>query len=122
MKLYQKIARLIACINSAPDSNMFDTWETELTNIERNVLPHGSGFDSGCRILNTSRRNRIEISCDFHHMDEHGYYDGWSEHVVIVQPCLQYGFTLKVTGRNRDGIKEYIADVFHELLNMEVKP
>ena len=121
MKLYQKIARLVANINDAPDSKMFDSWETELTNIERNILLYDSGFGAGCKIQDNSRPDRIVISCNYHHMDEHGYYDGWSEHTAVVKPCLQFGFYVRVTGRNRNMIKEYISDTFHELLEMEVK-
>lgn len=121
MKLYQKIARLIACINSSPVSEMFDTWEMRLREIERSVLPSGSGFDAGCKIQDNSTSNKIVISCDYHHINGCGYYDGWSEHTVIVTPCLQFGFSMRVTGRNRNMIKDYISDTFHELLNNEVK-
>ena len=50
-------------------------------------------------------------------MTEHGYYDGWTEHDVIVTPSLRSpGFSLRITGRNRRDIKEYIADAFHDAL------
>ena len=53
---------------------------------------------------------------DFHHMDDNGYYDGWTEHVVTVKPSLCFDIEISVSGRNRNGIKEYILDTFHHLL------
>ena len=51
---------------------------------------------------------------------ETGMYDGWTEHTVTVRPSLQFGFRLSISGRNRNGIKDYIAEVFGEILNTEV--
>jgi hypothetical protein len=50
-------------------------------------------------------------------MNQHGFYTGWTEHVVTVLPSLQYGFTLKISGRNHRGIKDYISEVFYDALN-----
>lgn len=81
------------------------------------MLPHGSGFDAGCSVdMQKSTPQRIVIDTSFHHMDENGYYDGWTEHQVIITPCLMFGFVLKVTGRNRNQIKEYIADSFRDIV------
>jgi len=57
---------------------------------------------------------------DFHHMDENGYYDGWSEHVVTVKPSLCFDILITVSGRNVRDIKEYILDTFDYLLNVLV--
>jgi len=52
-------------------------------------------------------------------MDEHGYYDGWTEHKVIVTPHLTHEFDLKVTGRDKNGIKDYIVETFDNALDSE---
>jgi hypothetical protein len=50
-------------------------------------------------------------------MNEQGSYDGWTEHTVIVTPSLAMGYRLRITGRDRNGIKEYMHDVFNAALN-----
>lgn len=79
-------------------------------------LPSGSGFDNGSSVnLEQSTGQKIVIDTAFHHMDKHGYYDGWTDHKVIVTPCLQYGYQLKITGKNREGIKNYMYELFNDL-------
>jgi hypothetical protein len=76
-------------------------------------FPYGSGFNNGCSIdLEKSNGEKIVIKTAFHHMDENGYYDGWTEHTVIITPSLQYGFNVKVTGKNKNQIKDYIFEIF----------
>jgi hypothetical protein len=47
-------------------------------------------------------------------MDENGYYDGWSEHKIIITPDLVNDFNVKITGKNRNNIKEYINSCFSD--------
>jgi hypothetical protein len=85
-------------------------------------LPSGSGFDSGTTIdWDRSKPNRLVLSTSFHHMDENGTYDGWTEHSVIVTPSLTASFELRVTGPNRNDIKDYIAETFHTALSYVVE-
>ena len=49
-------------------------------------------------------------------MDEHGSYDEWTDHTVIVTASLIHGLNIKITGRNRNDIKEYLRDVFYDFL------
>jgi len=81
--------------------------------------PSGSGFDNGT-IVDKGRGGALEFRTAFHHMDDAGYYDGWTHHVVRVKPSLAWGFNLTVSGPNRNEIKDYIADVFDTWLNEEV--
>lgn len=94
-----------------------ERWTDRLAEIERNNLPSGSGFDSGTRIENVTSA-RVTFSTAFHHMNESGFYDGWTEHNVIVTPMFD-GIDIRVTGRDRNDIKDYIAQVFHETLTAE---
>lgn len=84
-------------------------------------LPRGSGFDSGTQFdEDNSRPDRVVFNTAFHHMDEGGFYDGWTEHQVIVVPSFVGGFSLRVTGRDRRQIKDYIADTFHHALSQVI--
>ena len=86
-------------------------------------LPQGSGFDDGCTIdLDASSPDRIVINAAYHHMDDHGSYDGWSEHQAIVKPSLAFGFDVRVTGRDRNDIKDYITYTIGEALSVQVDP
>jgi len=89
-------------------------WSDRLDWIERNVLPSGSGIDNGTTI-NRDRKDGVVLEVSFHHMDEHGHYDGWTDHVIHVAPSFS-GIDITVTGPNRNDIREYLADTFyHEL-------
>lgn len=123
-KLYQAMASNIDRINRNSDAaNPFAEMGREsLESLVREYLPSGSGFDSGCYVeTDQSRRDKIVIRCDFHHMDENGYYSGWTTHRAIVTPSLQFGFDLRITGKDKNGIKDYIADTIHAALVQEVE-
>ena len=100
-------------IESAWESVWFDRLDTDL----KDSLPSGSGFDSGSSLdLDASKPDKLVFKTSFHHMNEHGYYEGWSEHSVIITPSLVFGFDIGVTGKDKNSIKDYIAGVFHECL------
>ena len=55
-------------------------------------LPGGSGFDNGSAFnFHESRVDRLIFDTAYHHMNENGYYIGWTYHQVIVTPSLQFG-------------------------------
>lgn len=86
-----------------------------------NFMPSGSGIDSGTKIdWEQSTPLRLVFNTAFHHMDEMGGYDGWTEHKVIVTPSLTCAFDLKVTGRDRNEIKDYLGEVFNSALSEEI--
>lgn len=123
--LYALLAQLIdARARCQRDGNT--EWESRhgerIRMLGRDYLPHGSGLDSGTTVdLDASTGERLVIRADFHHMDEYGSYDGWTEHTVIVTPSLAFGFLVRITGRDRNSIKEYLHDVFHTALGAEVE-
>ena len=92
--------------------------ESKLSYLAKNYLPSGSGVDGGCEIHPQSHANNIGIVFSFHHMDEHGGYDGWTAHKAIVTPDFS-GIDVRITGPNRNGIKEYLGDLFHHALSEE---
>ena len=85
-------------------------------------FPSGAGFDSGTAIdLDVSTGNKLVFNTSFHHMDDSGYYCEWTEHRVTIRPDLQSGFHVaSVSGRDRNEIKEYIAEVFATTLLLRI--
>lgn len=87
------------------------------------LLPRGSGFDAGTKFVEFSKQGEwkktevIRFETSFHHMDEHGY-NGWSEHTVTVRPSFS-GIRISISGRDRNEIKDYIYEVFHDVLTSE---
>jgi hypothetical protein len=55
----------------------------------------------------------------FHHMNTHGYYDGWTDHIVTVRPDMMSGIRISITGKDRNQIKDYIHEVFYNWLTEE---
>lgn len=97
-----------------------DMWTPVLEHIN-SKLPSGSGFDSGSTFeIDSSSPDRLVFNTSFHHMNDVGYYDGWTGHNVIVTPSFD-GFNIRVTGKNRNDIKDYIGEVFHDILSEYVK-
>lgn len=85
-------------------------------------LPSGSGFDSGTEIdVESSGRLRLVLTTAYHHMNDGGFYDGWTSHTITVRPDLLFGFTLTISGKDKNDIKDYIGKVFTNALNAEVK-
>ena len=82
--------------------------------------PSGSGFNSGTRIvIEQSSDAKLAFYTSFHHMSEHGYYTGVTDHKVLARASFVYGTEITVSGRNHNDIKPYIADVFSCWLDME---
>jgi hypothetical protein len=97
-----------------------DQHEARLLDLVREHMPSGSGFDSGTHLdFDASHAEKLVFTTSFHHMNSVGYYDGWTEHTVTVTPSFQ-GFNLRISGRNRNDIKEYIHDTFASALKTEV--
>ena len=91
--------------------------ESELASLEE-FLPSGSGFDSGTQIDTDSLGGeKVVFYTEYHHMNEVGYYDGWTSHQVIVTPTLSCSrFDIDVTGEDRNDILDYIVMEFvHDL-------
>jgi len=83
--------------------------------------PSGSGIDHGTKIsYEASKDGRIVFDFSFHHMNDAGFYDGWTEHTLVVKPSLEYGMDMTIRGRDRNGIKEYLYDVYGYWLEEEV--
>lgn len=123
-KVYQEIAsRLNAIENCEKRENWEwrDKHEEAIREIARNHLPSGSGIDTGTRIdFDKSNPEKIVLLMSYHHMNENGMYDGWTDHTITVRPSLQFGFNLTISGRNRNDLKDYLHEVYEHALNREI--
>lgn len=122
--LYQALAGLVQarlnCI-TAGNHEWRDKHEEGIAQLV-NFLPSGSGIDSGPEIdFTKSIGNRLVFKIGYHHMDEHGYYEGWTHHAVTVSGHLHSGFVVKIGGSNRKDVKDYIHAVFHQALADKVR-
>lgn len=122
LEFYTQVARTLQalkdCQNPKDDNDdcVYD-WETKLDAILQKLinenLPSGSGFDAGVWLLEKETTpERLVFQADFHHINNSRWGNGWTCHKIIITPSLQFGFNVKVTGRNRNGIKDYITEVF----------
>jgi len=110
------------CENAMPKNAVWhEKHEERILEIMRDHAPHGSGFDSGCRVnFDKSTRDKLVIETAFHHLHDNGFYCGWTDHTVIVTPAFD-GVYIRVTGRNMRDIKEYISDTFYNLSSIEIE-
>jgi hypothetical protein len=126
MQVYHLFAQTLDALRTSEkrgNSEWIEIHTRTLRSLAYIHLPSGSGFDNGPAHLDLARSGPDRLvftGADFHHMDENGMYDGWTEHTVVVTPSLAHGFTVRVTGRDRNEIKSYIADTFHAALSARV--
>ena len=122
--LYQKLA---SAVDALARCNTRDTvtewsgiWDSRIATAVKEHMPAGAGFDNGTTLdLDSSTGEKLVFFTMFHHMHESGFYEGWTEHRVTVRPSLIHGFTLAISGRDRNQIKDYIADCFSAALSTE---
>ena len=124
VKVYQAIARkldaMLTC-HKTGNEEWYDKHNQAILAIMASA-PSGSGIDSATEFsFNASTPKRLVFLADYHHMAESGMYDGWTEHEVIVTASLMFGFDLRVTGRNRDQIKDYLSEIYQEWLDSEAE-
>jgi hypothetical protein len=121
--LYQEIATAVEarrnCITSG-NTEWFERWTERIEQLV-SFLPSGSGWDNATKIdLDASHGDKLVLFGAFHHMDEAGGYDGWTDHTVTVTPSFT-GLNIRVSGRNRNDIKEYLHEIFDGDLCMRVR-
>ena len=119
--IIQEIAQKVQAIKNckATGNQQWErTYSDQLDELEK-LLPSGSGIDRGTTIdREKSSRQKVVLKCEYHHMDENGYYDGWTSHSVIVTPEFHGGIEIRITGRDRNDIKDYLTDTFDHVLQL----
>lgn len=87
----------------------------------KDCLPSGSGIDSGTTIeIADCLENLIVLSCSYHHMNYVGYYVGWTDHTIRVSPTFD-GFDLRITGKDRNDIRDYLGEVYYHALQQTIE-
>jgi hypothetical protein len=85
-----KIASLVAARANCMQSGNMD-WHLRhgetLARIIQDHMPSGSGFDCGTILHESECRDgeMLVFSTEYHHMDAHGGYDGWTRYKVTVR-------------------------------------
>lgn len=124
MKLYQRIASALQAMENCKRSENHEWYgrhRQTIVNLVEAHMPSGSGIDLGTQLdFDASRPNHLVFTAPYHHMNDGGYYDGWTDHQIVITPDLATGFDLKVTGRDRNQIKEYFGELFGAVLDMEI--
>lgn len=123
MKVYQKLASPVGALKRCQERNNEEWVDRHQDTIDELMqgAPSGSGVDSGTELLIPQCGDeRIVLSCDYHHMDDNGMYSGWTHHQISVTPSFVGGFTLKISGPNRNQIKDYLGDLFHQWLDQDL--
>ena len=118
MQLYQFIASELVRM----DTTFRESADDNLRYVEKNFLPSGSGIDNGCKItqakMNGLQLESFSIKFGYHHMNDAGYYTHWTEHRVTITPDWE-GFRIRISGPDKDGLKEYLYDTFQLALSLE---
>jgi hypothetical protein len=84
---------------------------------------HGSGLDTEPKILDDSSLRYIQVTWEFHLLDEFGFYDGYWRFILKIPRDNPMGFTLNGRGagnprtKSAYGIKEYLTDAFAERMS-----
>ena len=131
-KLINAIASHIAAWHRCFDADN-ETWIDKHSNMIRSLddfLPSGSGFDSGSHIcISDSTGENVVITTDYHHVNEHGCYSGWSSHVIRITASLYLGINLDIESDYSgvdsdvyvDDHDDYIAETFDYILSQGVR-
>lgn len=113
--LYVAIAQSLSAYHNAEKAGNAEWSEKHIQKVlsYTDYLPNGSGFDTGTSIdLNKSTEEKLVFLVSYHHMNSDGFYTGWTDHTVTITPSLVSGFDIKVSGRNKNEIKDHIAECF----------
>lgn len=124
-KLYVLLAQIIQAYHRCIGTQN-DEWAAKhrerLETLVHEHMPSGAGIDREVKLnLKESTEEKLVFYTSYHHMNEVGMYDGWTDHVIRVRPSLCYGIVLSISGRDRNDIKDYLHEVFHEALTKEIE-
>ena len=118
MPIYAQLSQAIAWRATAT-TDWAGRAQNIIDHIIQNHLPHGSGIDAEVTLDDSSHAEKIVLRFEYHHMDEHGFYDGWTDHTVIITPSLVNGFVMQITGMDRNQVKDYLYEVFYCSLRVD---
>lgn len=123
MTIAAHLASLAQALANCERSNNMEWARKHRANMEwiaHNLLPSGLGIDNGTQIdYAKTTGDRVVLTLGYHFMDGSGSYAGWGDYTVIVTPRFQ-GLSIVIKGRNRNGIKDYLTDVFSMALSEQI--
>ena len=121
--IYREIASIIQAIENcrkAGNAGWLTKHEERLEELV-SLLPSGSGIDNGTKLdIDSCKPGKLVFTLGYHHMNDVGMYDGWTEHVLTVTPSFD-GIELRFSGRNRNDIKDYLHDTYYFALTQEIE-
>ena len=124
--LYSELASTVDAMHRCEEKpEQYGEWASKhadaINTLVHKYMPSGSGFDCGTQLdCIESHAEKLVFTTSFHHMNDGGYYDGWTEHTITVTPSFIGGFNLRISGRNRNDIKDYIHETFSQALKTEL--
>jgi len=127
-KVYQEFAKCLgawkACCEMVPRNHEWEPrWDKRIKDLV-DGMPHGSGIDGEWVFdRENSGNDELNFYCSYHHMDEYGGYDGWTDFKARVWPDLQFGFRLRIVGpfpKKYSDTRDYLHEVIDCYLNEEV--
>ncbi len=122
-KLYQEINAILQAIANCEASGNGGWLERHNSRLDilEGMLPSGSGFDSGTQIDRDKSvpGKKIVLTTSYHHMNNAGMYDGWTDHKIVITPSFN-GIDIRITGRDRNQFKDYAYEVFNHCLTQDI--
>jgi hypothetical protein len=116
MKLYQKIARVVSQENTAKKSKELALLQELLPNGNVIGLQELNLSTVRCVILLKSTKKRIVIDTAYWHP----IIRQWTEHQIIITPSFEGEINIRITGKNQYNVKEYLHDIFRDVLMTEI--
>lgn len=84
------------------------------------VAYHGYNYLSNFKIdIEASTPQKLVFTVDYHHMNENGFWDGWTNHKITVKPEFN-GFDIRITGEDRNHIKDVLYENVNSFLNEKI--
>jgi len=111
-----------AYVNSLNNGNgeWVTRWRVSLAKLVE-LIPSGGGIDRGPRTWDDVEisSNAIRFEVGYHHMNENGFYDGWTDHTIVIRPAFD-GVEVRVSGRNRGEVKDMLHQTMEHAFTRHV--
>lgn len=110
--LYRELSATIQayknCLAANPQNTEWAKKHRETLMRLVDLLPYGSGIESLEVDFEKSHLEKIIVYLSFHHMNADGFYCGYTDHTITITPSFHDGVNLRISGSNRQDIKEYL--------------
>lgn len=102
-------------LENAKSNTVNTDYEYDLETLVKGFMPSGNGIDCGTKLdIEKSTPTKLVFTFDYHHMNEHGFYCGWSNHKLIVTPRFE-DFSMRIIGQHPSR-QRWDTDWFHDYL------